>query len=59
MTVAGMNRHAIGADLAQTRDALAGSVDAEGGGTASPTLGGGIGFSRVPRNVARPESVPA
>ncbi len=40
------NRHAIVTPGSHIRAFSAASVTAEGGGTASPTLGGGIGFSR-------------
>jgi hypothetical protein len=37
----GTNRHGFGTPASQTRARPAGIVNAEGGGTASPTLGGG------------------
>jgi hypothetical protein len=40
------NQHEFGANPAQTRATDRASVSAEGGGTATPTLGGGYGFSR-------------
>ena len=40
------NRHAIVTPGSHIRALGAANVTAEGGGTASPTLGGGIGFSR-------------
>ena len=40
------NRRTFGTPAAQTRAPAAASVSAEGGGTVTPTLGGGIGFSR-------------
>ena len=40
------NRHEIGAHPAQTCAPQAASVTAEGGGTTTPTLGGGFWFSR-------------
>jgi hypothetical protein len=40
------DRHGIVPTASQTGASRPGSVTAEGGGTASPTLGGGIGFSR-------------
>ena len=47
-----MNRHAFGANAAQTREPEAASVTAEGGGTTTPTLGGGFWFSREQSPVA-------
>ena len=41
-----MVRPRFGAVQAQTRASKRASVPAEGGGTATPTLGGGFGFSR-------------
>jgi hypothetical protein len=41
-----INRPAFGTARSQTRAPKAGSVPAEGGGTATPTLGGGFWFSR-------------
>jgi hypothetical protein len=46
----GTNRHAFGAPESQTRATLAGIVAPEGGGTNTPTLGGGIGVSRAREN---------
>ena len=40
------NRHTIGTQASHTGAPLAGNVTAEGGGTRTPTLGGGIRFSR-------------
>ena len=40
------HRHTSAAYEAQTRAPNPGSLDAEGGGTVTPTLGGGFGFSR-------------
>jgi hypothetical protein len=40
------NRHTIGTPASHTGAPLAANVTAEGGGTTTPTLGGGIGFSR-------------
>jgi hypothetical protein len=40
------NRQTIGTLASHTGAALAGNVTAEGGGTRTPTLGGGIRFSR-------------
>jgi hypothetical protein len=40
------NRHEFGTPTSQTRAPNLASVSAEGGGTVSPTLGGGFGFSR-------------
>ncbi len=37
----GTNRHGLGTPATQTRARSAGIVNAEGGGTTSPTLGGG------------------
>ncbi len=37
----GTNRHGLGMPASQTRARSAGIVNAEGGGTTSPTLGGG------------------
>jgi hypothetical protein len=37
----GTNRHGLGTPASQTGARPAGIVNAEGGGTASPTLGGG------------------
>jgi len=37
----GTNRHGLGTPASQTRARSAGIVNAEGGGTTSPTLGGG------------------
>jgi len=40
------DRHDSGTVPSQTFARIAGSVLAEGGGTVTPTLGGGFGFSR-------------
>jgi hypothetical protein len=40
------NRHTIGTQASHTGAPLAANVTAEGGGTGTPTLGGGIRFSR-------------
>ena len=40
------DRHDFGTPPSQTRAPSLASVSAEGGGTFTPTLGGGIGFSR-------------
>jgi hypothetical protein len=40
------NRLEFGSQPSQTRAPNLASVSAEGGGTVTPTLGGGIGFSR-------------
>jgi hypothetical protein len=40
------NRHTIGTPASHTGAPLAANVTAEGGGTRTPTLGGGIRFSR-------------
>jgi hypothetical protein len=52
-----IDRHAFDTVRSQTRAPKPGSVPAEGGGTATPTLGGGFGFScehgPVAREVAR------
>jgi hypothetical protein len=40
------NRHEFGTSASQTRAPNPASVFAEGGGTVTPTLGGGFGFSR-------------
>ena len=40
------NRHTIGTQASHTGAPLAANVTAEGGGTTTPTLGGGIWFSR-------------
>jgi hypothetical protein len=40
------DRHDFGTPTSQTRAPNAASVFAEGGGTVTPTLGGGIGSSR-------------
>jgi len=45
------NRPDLGTYPSQTRAPNPASVFAEGGGTATPTLGGGFGFSREPRTV--------
>jgi hypothetical protein len=41
-----MDRHSSATLASQTRAPQPGSVPAEGGGPATPTLGRGIGFSR-------------
>jgi hypothetical protein len=41
-----IDRPRLGAFPAQTREPKRASVPAEGGGTATPTLGGGLWFSR-------------
>jgi hypothetical protein len=40
------NRHTIGTQASHTGAPNAANVPAEGGGTTTPTLGGGIWFSR-------------
>jgi hypothetical protein len=40
------NRHTLGTPALHTGAPLAANVTAEGGGTRTPTLGGGIRFSR-------------
>jgi len=40
------DRHEFGTPTSQTRAPKPASVSAEGGGTVTPTLGGGFGFSR-------------
>ena len=46
------NRHEVGAVPTQKRAPQPGSVTAEGGGTTTPTLGGGFWFSREQSPVA-------
>ncbi len=48
----GTNRHGLGMPASQTRARSAGIVNAEGGGTTSPTLGGG--YHVMPRIGASP-----
>jgi hypothetical protein len=40
------NQHTIGMQASHTGAPLAANVTAEGGGTTTPTLGGGVRFSR-------------
>jgi hypothetical protein len=47
----GMNRHASGTPESQTRAPARGIVTAEGGGTNTPTLGGGIWVTRARGNM--------
>jgi len=44
----------VGALPSQTREANPASVSAEGGGTGTPTLGGGSGFTRTRELLRRP-----
>ena len=46
------NRHTVGARASHTGAPIAANVAAEGGGTTSPTLGGGLCFSREQSPVA-------
>jgi hypothetical protein len=43
----GTNRHGFGMKQPQTRVNSSAIVTAEGGGTSTPTLGGGIGVTRA------------
>jgi len=46
------NRHTIGTRALHTGAPIAANVTAEGGGTTTPTLGGGFMFSREQKPVA-------
>ena len=46
------NRHTIGTQATHTSAPLAANVTAEGGGTTTPTLGGGIWFPREQKTAA-------